>query len=266
MIRRPGRVIGIAAAAALVLTLALVGPWREPRWEGRSVSHWLRALKVGVKVLAQPDGTYTVMLPNLSDEELAALKISSKVKTVPSNMMASRFFPNWPDQIDFSQASKPDEDPANQAIGKMGAVVLPRAMADLRSRESKGSAWLCQWVWPRLPGRVQRWIGKPMHPIHKRVNAAYALGLLGGAGRPAIPELQRLVKEDEDPLVRAVARESLHRIDPGIAGPFYPELFDSSRAAPKALEIGKPNDTPLFDSGLSLHPRSATVEAPDSGR
>jgi hypothetical protein len=166
--------------------------------------------------------------------------------------MVSRFFTNWPDQVDFSQARKPDEDPANQAIKRMGAAALPYLEVNLRSRESKFKNLLCQRVWPRVPGRLQRWIGKPIHPIHKRVNAAYALGLLGAAARPAVPELQRLARGDEDFLVRAVALESLRRIDPAAADPFYPELFEEPRLTRPDGAILNSNSSQLFRERLSL--------------
>jgi hypothetical protein len=73
------------AAAALMLALVIVWRCREPRQGGKSVSQWVRDLKIGVKVMKEQDGTYAVMLPNLSDQELAGLRITSKVRTFPSN-------------------------------------------------------------------------------------------------------------------------------------------------------------------------------------
>ena len=246
-----GRTILVwTAAAALMLTFAIVWRSREPREGGKSVNQWLRDLKIGVKVMKERDGSYVVMLPNLSDQELAGLRITPTVRTFPSNWMLSRFFTNWPDQVDFSY--KPDEAPANQAIKRMGVAALPYLKGSLRSRESPFKNLLCQRVWPLLPGSLQRRIGKPIHPLHKRLNAAYALGLLGAAAMPAVPELQRLVREDKDSLVRAVALESLHRIDPAGAGPFYPELFEQPRAAPPETAIPNTNSSRLFDVRLSL--------------
>ena len=155
------------------------------------------------------NGIYQVMLANLSDQELAALKVTRSVRTIPGHRMASFFFPNWPDQVDFAQARKPDENPANQAIKEMGVAALPYLTKDLHSRESRLMNLACRWVWPLIPGKLQGWIGRPIHPSHKRMNAAYALGLLGDAARPAIAELERVVQDDDDLIVRAVARESL---------------------------------------------------------
>jgi hypothetical protein len=202
------------------------------------------------------------MLANLSDWELAVLQITPKVRTVPGHWMVSRFFTNWPDQVDFAQAPPPDEDPANQAIRSIGAEALPYLAAGLRSRESKLQNLFCRWVWPRLPGQLQVRIGRPIHPIHKRVNAAYAFRLLGSAARSGLADLQRVAKEDEDALVRAVAFESWHRIDPASAGPFYPELFDPPGSSATGTNVLRTNLTEVFDHSVSIRSRRGTVDEP----
>jgi hypothetical protein len=100
--------------------------------------------------------------------------------------------------------------------------------------------------------RLQEWIGTPVHPVHMRANSAFALGLLGAAASPAVPELQKLLKHDENGLVRSVALEALHRIQPDIAGRFYPELFRQTQPEPRILPSGITNSSDPFSPKLSL--------------
>jgi hypothetical protein len=224
--RRALLALVLLLAAVLIVGLPLLSRRREPHADGKRLSHWLRELKIGVKVATAPDGSYTVMLPNLSDQELSHLSVLPKIKQVSSNMASSRFFTNWPDQVDFYYKETLDNDPAARAIKSIGVKALPYLRARLHTHESTAKALFCQRVWPHLPQRLRQWLGKPIHPVHMRANSAYALGILGAAAWPEVTELQNLLQNDEDYLVRSVAREALHRISPEIAGPFYPELFE----------------------------------------
>lgn len=241
--------LGAVGAFVLVLVALLQTP--EPRHGGKTVSQWMRELKVGVKVIKGEDGKYHVMLPNLSDQELSNLQVTRHVRTVPSNYMVSRFFTNWPDQINFAQARKPDDDPANQSVKRLGSAALPYLVAGLRSKESKCENLFYGFVWPRIPALLRHRFRRPVHPIHKRVKAAYALGLLGPAAKPVLAELKQIAESDRDLLVRAVALEAVHRIDPAGAGPFYPELFKEPRPSRSDARVQRPHSS-LFNDKLSL--------------
>jgi hypothetical protein len=85
-----------------------------------------------------------------------------------------------------------------------------------------------------------------------RAKSAYALGLLGAAASPAVPELQSLLNDNEACLVRSVAREALHRIKPGIAGPFYPEVFGQTQPQQRVLPSGNTNLPDRYSIKLTL--------------
>jgi hypothetical protein len=136
-----------------------------------------------------------------------------------------------------------DPTPARSADGAL--------RANLRCRESPIVAVFCRWVWPRLPSRIQQWIGIPVHPVHVRANAAYALGILGEAARPAVPDLERLLRNDEDYMVRSVACEALQRINPEAAGRFYPKLFEQ-QLTPRSKPTRTTNAADVFSPKLSL--------------
>jgi hypothetical protein len=243
----------------LLVACAVWSHFREPRAEGKPISYWIHHLRIGVKVLhnPHPDGassgrTYTVMLPNLTDKELASLIVSTNVLTVGHGSATTQFFPPWPDRVDLRYVDKLEEDPADRVIKNMGTTALPYLRAGLHRRESPAVTLFCKWVWSRLPTRLQGWIGTPVHPVHMRANSAYALGLLGAASSPAVPELQSLLSDNEDCLVRSVALEALQRIKPGIAGHFYPELFGQTQPELRNLPTGTTNMSDLFSHKMSL--------------
>jgi hypothetical protein len=241
----------LCVAVAGLLACVIVFRPREPRHEGRPIGQWVRELRLAVKVLKASNGTYTVLLPNLSDDELARLKTSSKIRTISSGTIAS-FYPNWPDQVTLPLHQSLKIDPAIRALQSMGPKALPYLRGGLRSRNSKIKDLFCQWVWPRLPARLRKWIGTPVHPAHRRAKSAHALGLLGAVAQPAVPDLLRLAREDQDDLVRSVALESLHRIDPGVAGEFHPELFEQARTSPPAVGNLKTDSLELVPGKLTL--------------
>src|SRR5258708_34426230 len=100
----PGRkLLGILflLSLALIAAFAVWSRLHEPRAEGKPLSHWIRHLRIGVRVLhhPHPDGafivrTFTVMLPNLTDQELSSLTISTNVRTIARNTGMVRCFPN----------------------------------------------------------------------------------------------------------------------------------------------------------------------------
>jgi hypothetical protein len=223
---------------------------REPRSGGKRISYWIRHVKIGVRVLGDQDGTFTVMLANLTDQQLACLAVSTNVRTIGHNTAMTRFFPPWPDRVDFWRETELASDPAGRAIRNMGPRALPYLRTGLRRRESVAEYLFCRWVWPRLPGHFQRWLGTPVHAVHLRANSAYALGLLGPAAAAAVPELQGVVQQDEDYLVRSVAHEALHRIDPDLTGSFYPQLFRQIPTPPGPS--GARTNGNIFSPKLSL--------------
>jgi len=252
--RTPGAKRGRALAAGalgMVLLIALLCALHEPHYQGKSVTQWTQQLQIAVKVFAGPDGTYTVILPNLSDEQLAHLQVSPKIRGITSNTMMCRFFTNWPDQVDFGRLDALQNDPAARAISHFGARALPALQAGLHCEDSMLRNAFCQWLWPRLPIRCRPWVGRPIHPIHMRVNSAYGLGLLGPAAAAAAADLQRLATHDADCLVRSVAVESLHRIQGSAAGPFYPELFSVVPPLSSSPESNT-NSLKYFSNKLSL--------------
>jgi hypothetical protein len=241
----------LLVSVTAVGSLAIWSHLHEPRAEGKPISYWIHQLRIGVKVLRSPNGTFNIFLPNLSDDELARLMISTNVRTMGEGWACTFTLPNWPDRFDLWRFEDLKADPAARVIKGMGPSALPYLKAGLHRRESPAENLFCRWVWPRLPARLQRWMGIPMHPIHMRANSAYALGLLGASALPLVPELRGVVANDGDYLVRSVAREALHRIDPELADGCYAGLFEQ-----QVVPNGPPNhDTSssnLFSPKLSL--------------
>ena len=232
----------LLVSVTAVASFAIWSHLHEPRAEGKPISYWIHQLRIGVKVLRGANGTFNIFLPNLTDDELARLMISTNVRTMGAGWAVTRALPNWPDRFDLWRFQDLKADPAARVIQGMGPSALPYLKAGLHRRESPAENLFCRWVWPRLPARLQRWMGIPMHPIHMRANSAYALGLLGASALPLVPELRAIVANDGDDWVRSVAREALQRIDPDRAGGFYPELFEQQPV---------PNDSPNHDTSSS---------------
>lgn len=238
------------SALALVLigaVLFAIAIWREPQAEGKRLGTCLRELKVGVKVLTESDGTHVVFLPNLSDQELRNLNLSSKIRAIPSSSGMGRVY--LYDMVELCHQDVLERDPAARAIRSIGPKALPLLRARLHVRESKITVFYGR-MWLRLPAYMQAYLTKPIHPTHMRAQAAFALGLLGADARVATPELQELFQKDKDNLVRSVAREALDRINPKIVGPFYPELFE--KTPPVIREQIMENTNSLFEHPIKL--------------
>jgi HEAT repeat protein len=69
-----------------------------------------------------------------------------------------------------------------------------------------------QKLWDHLPGWLQDRAAFPKSAANMRYNACWLLGFLRAKARPAIPELVRLLREDDDENVRMVAADSLGKI------------------------------------------------------
>src|SRR5437868_5090181 len=105
--------------------------------------------------------------------------------------------------------------------------------------------WIIQPAAPRGPSvkgrRAAEWQARLTEPdIKDRCEAADALGRLGTAARPAIPQLLELLGDD-DPLVRANASVALGRIGPaavpGLIQSLNVSKIQTRRAAAQALAI-----------------------------
>ena len=69
-----------------------------------------------------------------------------------------------------------------------------------------------QKLWDHLPGWLQNRVPFPEYAGNVRYRACWILGFLGAKARPAIPELVRILRQDDDENVRMVAAYSLGKI------------------------------------------------------
>ena len=76
----------------------------------------IRELRIGVKVLDGGKGQLNVYLPNLTDEELATLTVSTNVRTMGRNWAMMKTFPNWPASLNLWPFEDHNADPPAQAI------------------------------------------------------------------------------------------------------------------------------------------------------
>src|SRR5512142_1578155 len=83
MNRRRIRLALLVLAPVCAVTLVLLYFFLQSR-KPKPLEHWVSELRIGVKVLREPGGKFLVTLGNLSDQELATLRISSNVTTARS--------------------------------------------------------------------------------------------------------------------------------------------------------------------------------------
>jgi HEAT repeat protein len=182
-------VLGILLVAALgVLWWA---PWepREPVYEGKTVSYWIR----------HPHGTPSPLALPVNGPILLYFRIGRP-----------QVNPSLPQ---FSLAGEFDESiPPPGLLNDSNAVpFLIRAL--------KGNMWVGQkcygrWVWPKLPSSVQRYLPPPDN-IFAREQAAVFLGRMGPIAKPAIPALVRVLREDDALMVREYAAFALGELGKG---------------------------------------------------
>ena len=73
-------------------------------------------------------------------------------------------------------------------VAKIGEPAIPYIVKNLRRKDSMfNTAWV--WLWPKLPGAVQRRVSQPTLARETRMNAVVALREMGPKARNAVPDL-----------------------------------------------------------------------------
>jgi hypothetical protein len=92
---------------------------------------------------------------------------------------------------------------------------VPFLIRALRRDSWVGAAFYRRQVLPKLPSSIKRHLPQVVDNPAIRRGAANMLSFMGARARPAVPELFRALKEDDDPSVRAQAIVTLTSIGRG---------------------------------------------------
>jgi hypothetical protein len=102
-------------------------------------------------------------------------------------------------------------DNAEGCARSLDSKAVPYLVATLTRHDGlAGHAY--QKIWPRLPNWLRERLYAPRSAASDRYIVCSLLGTLGAGGRPAIPALVRVAKEDEDLDVRFNAANALDQI------------------------------------------------------
>jgi hypothetical protein len=79
----------------------------------------------------------------------------------------------------------------------------------------KGGKYYRLWLWSKLPEPVRGHLPTPYYNRHGQINAIILLGQIGSIAKASIPALIRVLKQDENPVVREWAAGALGRVGAG---------------------------------------------------
>jgi HEAT repeat protein len=94
---------------------------------------------------------------------------------------------------------------------RMDSNAVPFLVRALKTQDGQLKQLYSEF-WPDLPLGVRKHLGEPVAASEVRLNAAAILGNMKSAAKPAIPELLRVLAEDEDAQVRQAAGLALSRV------------------------------------------------------
>ena len=108
--------------------------------------------------------------------------------------------------------------------GKLVGAVIVEHMPNFDSNalpylvktvKNRGSAFhaVATWSWNKLPARLQKRFDKPLPASALRLRALVMLGHLQAEALPAVPDLIRVLKSDDDATVRLMTVDCLAQID-----------------------------------------------------
>jgi hypothetical protein len=163
---------------ALVLMLAL--KWREPKYQGKTVSEWFAefCLQVPAGVTAHRNRDATV--------SYTFAKTGQPAQSVGIGRGG---------RILFDAKGKRLEDPSADALRALGSKAVPYLTRVVQKRDLWPIVQYRQW-WPKLPRAWQQIMpAPPEDPIPLRDQAALALAGMDTNARPAIPALAACLKD-----------------------------------------------------------------------